>query len=531
MDLDVTLAGGLVATAMLITLSSLFALAAFSRRDGSPARSIFAEQTPSTVFLFDGDVLVDATPAARAMVAGVDGGSTDAWFRVLARLEPMFPGLSLRLDGLEREGRFVLSSREDLEPPLVLRAESLGGLTRLTVVDSDADQRMPGRDGAADIALQDELALVRDVVTRLPVLIWRTRPDGQVVWANGSYLLAAAGTLETGQALSWPLPRIFDVAEPPLAQPLRQSVRVADQVRWYEISAVELQDETLFYALPADQLVQAEANLRDFMQTLTKTFAQLPIGLAIFDRSRVLQLFNPAMLDLTGLPPEFLIKRPSLSAMLDAMRESSMIPEPKDYRSWRKRVSAVEEAAASGLFEETWSLPSGQTYRVTGRPHPNGALAFLFEDISTEMIRTRRYRADLELGQAVIDAMSEAVAVFSQDGNLVMTNRAYLSLWGRPEAPPPGASGKAAAIDGWRVQAAPSLLWSDLSEYIGALGDRDPWEGELRLLDGRAVTCRVSPLPHGATLVAFAGPGLRAEAAGGTEAEVEGPPIRAVLIA
>jgi hypothetical protein len=42
----------------------------------------------------------------------------------------------------------------------------------------------------------------------------------------------------------------------------------------------------------------------------------------------------------------------------------------------------LEEEAASGLFEETWSLPGGQTYRVIGRPHPNGALAFMFEDIS-----------------------------------------------------------------------------------------------------------------------------------------------------
>ena len=85
------------------------------------------------------------------------------------------------------------------------------------------------------------------------------------------------------------------------------------------------------------------------MQTLTKTFAQLPIGLAIFDRNRVLQLFNPALLDLTGLSAEFLIGRPTLASVLDAMREQQVIPEPKDYRSWRKQMVALEEAAASGL--------------------------------------------------------------------------------------------------------------------------------------------------------------------------------------
>jgi PAS domain-containing protein len=526
MDMGVTFAVGLVVTAMLIALSSLFALTAFSALSPEKRVSIFAESTPSAVFLFDGESLVDATPAARAMVSGL-GNASGSWFRVLSRLEPMFPGLSLRIEGLQREGRFILCSREDMESPLVLRAETLGGLTRLTVMDADADQWLPGRDGPADIALHNELATLREVVTRAPALIWRARMDGQVVWANSAYLLAAAGTLEPGQDLSWPLPRIFEMEVLPLSQSLRLSVRVAEVVQWYEVSAIEAKEEVLFYALPADRLVQAESSLRDFMQTLTKTFAQLPIGLAIFDRSRVLQVFNPAMMDLTGLPPAFLIGRPSLPAVLDAMRERSMLPEPKDYRSWRNQMSAVEEAAASGLFEETWSLPSGQTYRVTGRPHPNGGLAFLFEDISTEMMRTRRYRADLELRQAVIDAMDEAVAVFSQDGNLVMTNHACLALWGQPESALPGASGKALTIEGWRAQAAPSLLWSDLSDHIGALGEREPWDGEVRLLDGRLITCRVSPLPHGATLVAFAGPRLRDEPA----QKDDGPMIRAVLIA
>ena len=529
MELDVTFAIGLVVTAMLVALSSLFAVTAFASRSAEPDRrgSIFVQPSASTVFLFDGDALVDATPSARAMVYPDRDGS-EPWFRMLARLEPMFPGLSLRIEGLNREGRFVLCSREDLEPPLVLRAENLGGLTRLTLLDADTDQRQAGRDGPAEIAQQHELGLMRDVVARMPALVWRTRADGQVIWANRAYMLAAAGTLAAGQDLSWPLPKIFDLDESPGPKALRQSIRVDGAVQWFEISAMETGEEVLLYALPSDKLVHAEATLRDFMQTLTKTFAQLPIGLAIFDRNRVLQLFNPALLDLTELPPEFLIGRPSLSAVLDAMRERSMIPEPRDYRSWRKQMSAVEQAAASGLFEETWSLPSGQTWRVTGRPHPNGALAFLFEDISNEMMRTRRYRADLELGQAVIDAMADAVAVFSQDGNLVMTNRAYLRLWGTPETPPFGASGKAVAVEGWRVQTAPTLLWNDLLEYIGALGDRDAWDGELRLLDGRALTCRISPLPHGATLVAFSGPQLWAEPRAGGEPDDE---AKAVLIA
>lgn len=255
--------------------------------------------------------------------------------------------------------------------------------------------------------------------------------------------------------------------------------------------------------MPADRLMQAEGSLRDFMQTLTKTFAQLPIGLAIFDRSRVLQLFNPALIDLTGLSPEFLIGRPTLAMLLDAMRESSMLPEPRDYQSWRRQLIEMELAAASGLFVDTWTLPSGQTYRVTGRPHPNGALAFLVEDISTEMMRTRRYRADLELGQAVIDAMGDAVVVFAQDGGVSMSNTAARALWGEELSGLSASRGDAPVFTLWRKKTAPTLLWNDLEEYIGKFGPRDAWEGEVRLNDGRLLHCRVAPMPHGATLVAF----------------------------
>lgn len=498
-----SLAAGLVVTAGFVAFASLLALSLIPERAGRLHASLFAEATPATVLLFDGEVLVDATPSGRAMLAGGTEAAGAAWIMALSRLEPLFPGLATRIEGLEREGRFVLCSREGVKPPLVLRAEHLGGLTRLTLVDGEGETQLPQLDGAAETAMRDETRALRDTLAHAPMLIWRDSAEGEVVWANGAYLQTAAALIEPGQELSWPLPTIFPKAEGMAAATGRRVLRFDGGAHWYELSSVPVRGETLHYAQPADRLVQAEASLRDFMQTLAKTFAHLPIGLAIFDSQRVLQLFNPALIDLTGMTAEFLTARPTLPMLLDAMREKAMIPEPKDYRSWRKQIVELEEAAASGLFEDTWTLPSGQTYRVTGRPHPNGALAFMFEDISTEMMRTRRYRADLELGQAVIDAMEDAVVVFTQDGSVAMSNRAAAELWtGMDQATVP-VTGETSALALWREMAAPTLLWNDLAEYIGTFGPREAWDGELRLKDGRLLRCRVSPMPHGATLVSF----------------------------
>jgi PAS domain-containing protein len=488
----------MVLSALCVALASLVLVAGwYSRRTPAPI-SIFAQGTTETVFLFDGERLLDATPSARSLLA--EGDDARAWPRLLARLQPIFPGLAKALESLPTAGQVTIASGPGILPPVLLRGEHLTGVTRLTMIDSAAEQRQNGRDSAAAAALHQEVTAQRAVLARAPVLMWREDPSGAVIWANHAYLIRAAELLPRGEDLSWPLPKLFkDIS--PNAGRTKLQLQAGDE--WFDLARVALGDETLCYGMAANSAVQAETSLRNFMQTLTKTFADLPTGLAIFDRSRVLQLFNPALADLTNLAPDFLISRPTLSAVLDAMRAKAMIPEPKDYRSWRKQLTKLEEEASMGLFEETWSLPGGQTYRVIGRPHPNGALAFMFEDISTEITRTRRYRADLELGQSVIDAVDEGVVVFSQGGQLVMSNNAYSQLWNHDPAVLLSDAGINTLSAWWREHSAPSLIWDDATEFVGTAGDRSAWDGEVRLLDGRLVVCRFRPLSGGATLITF----------------------------
>ncbi|MAJ04508.1 MAG: hypothetical protein CMH03_07285, partial [Marinovum sp.] len=46
--------------------------------------------------------------------------------------------------------------------------------------------------------------------------------------------------------------------------------------------------------------------------TLGKTFAEMSVGLAVFDQNHRLVLFNPALIDLTLLGADFLSERPIL---------------------------------------------------------------------------------------------------------------------------------------------------------------------------------------------------------------------------
>lgn len=504
MAIDWMLATGLLGVAILSALAGVFGLHLLASGRITPRTGLFQQEKPGAMFLFDGEVLIDSTPDARALLSG-GAARGSSWARLMAFLTLRFADPHAELLRLTETGDVTLFSLPDRGQPLLMQAEHRGGLTKIMLTDPNSAKLSVRSDPLAQRALLDELATLRDTTAKAPILMWREAENGDVVWANTAYLVLASHILRSGQDWGWPLPRVFDrsaIAHGVEGQ--RLSVVPQDQpMMWFDLSSQPDGNLRLLFAVPADAAVSAETALRDFMQTLTKTFAQLPIGLAIFDRQRQLQLFNPALLDLTGLPADFLSLRPSFLAVLDALRDRNMLPEPKDYRGWRRQIVDMEEAAAMGLYEETWNLADGQTYRVVGRPHPNGALALMIEDISTEMLRTRRYRADLELGQSVIDQLEEAVAVFTQSGLLVMSNAAYSAVWGHDPAAGLSECTVGSLATHWRDLSAPGKIWTDVEDYIATIGDRESWRAEARLLDGRLLHCRFSPLAGGATLATF----------------------------
>lgn len=322
---------------------------------------------------------------------------------------------------------------------------------------------------------QDQ-ALAARVARESAIPLWAEK-GGQIIWQNPAF-------------------RALQQADPGFPGP---SARQQVNGHWHEITRTH----GVGHALPVDNLLRAEAGLGQMVQTLAKTFAHLPIGLAVFDRDRHLHMFNPALADLIALSPEFLSRRPSLMSVLDAMRNRRMVPEPANWKDWRRSVVEMDLASADQPYERIWSLSGGQTYRVTGRAHPDGGLALIIEDISSETIRNSRHRADLDLCQGVMDAMEEAIAVLSASGRLVMSNAAYDRLWSDEPGEKVAIPGIRQLAAQWRAATAPSQIWAEAEEYVATLGPKDPWQAEARLTDGRLIVCRFQPLKDGATLAGF----------------------------
>ncbi|MEQ6202959.1 PAS-domain containing protein [Sulfitobacter sp. HNIBRBA2951] len=346
---------------------------------------------------------------------------------------------------------------------------------------------------------QQELDNLRQINTHVPYPIWKTDQAGEIVWQNAAYNAIGARHPHA------PMP-LFDTTPMSAAKTtIRAKVGDKDvqEVEWYEVTRTPLPEGTLYSATSLDPLIRAEDAQREFVQTLAKTFAHLSVGLAVFNRDRQLALFNPALIDLSGLSVSFLSPRPTIDSFFDAMRENRRMPEPKNYKTWRQRIADLIDDAENGRFEETWTLETGQTYSVKGRPHPDGAIAFLLEDISAEISLARNFRAELELGQNLVDTFEDALAVFSQSGMLTFSNKAFDTMWKFDAGTSFADVTIHDAIQLWKEQSEANPLWQDIHDAVMTLGERETWTMPVCIKGQTPMQCKIVPIASGATVIRF----------------------------
>lgn len=492
----------MIGSAFGLLVSLLFGMGRKSRKSDEGAA-----EPHKQLLVFDGDNLVSACEHARKSISAED--IDDGLLVLLSqRLAEAFPQFPRAFEAAKRESaRFELSDITTNGPiGIDVRCET--EVCRFEI--SGLPDLMASRvliDRAFNDANEQELAVLRSTVETSPTIIWREDRFGTIDWVNSSYL-SVVEQAHPNDSTNWPPARLFEGATitPPgeVARSRRSPLILPDgSTHWFDVTSYGHGNATLHYATDTSKTVNAEESLRNFMQTLTQTFAALPIGLAIFDRNRQLQLFNPALIDLTTLEPEWLATRPTLYDFINRLREKRMLPERKDFKDWRSKINQLDQSAIDGTYMETWVLPTGQTYKVTGRPHPEGAVAFLIEDVSSEISLTRRFRRELELSQSMFDNLPEAIAVFDADGNLALTNLAYTQLWGTDPELVLDQTGIVEATRHWQSCSQPSPLWGDLREFICHAGERVEWFGSADMADGSHLSCQFKPLAGGATMVSF----------------------------
>lgn len=370
-------------------------------RTPNPKRFAPSSRRVSPVFLFEHSQLTQTNSAALRLLGRVQTKDL-SWPDVRCVLTEFVPKLPVSLESLE-EGERVYPERPE---PLAhqLQIDRRAPFTRVSLqMPITAEPQTPGQ-----------------ASMEAPFPIWALDADGKLLWNNracnraGFDLHLTKDLLEKG-----------DHANGRFSLPRRRG----KAPRHYRLLKKPIDDIVVHYAHSAEETVAAEASRQDVVQTLGKTFAQLSTGLVVFDGDGNLVLFNPAVIDLFGFSAGFLSARPSMESFFDHMRENRMIPEPKNYIDWRAQLAGRLSDPTEPRFRENWQLPNGATVRATGLPNPDGGVGFLFEDISSQVSTTRRFRDELAMTQTLLDSLEDAIAAIDALGRVVFANRAFQAHW------------------------------------------------------------------------------------------------------
>ena len=179
------------------------------------------------------------------------------------------------------------------------------------------------------------------------------------------------------------------------------------------------------------------------------------------------------------------------------------MPEPRDYAEWRNKLKDLTKAATDGTFSELWSLPNGLSYRVFGRPHRDGAIAFLFEDVTAELSLTRNFVTELEIEHSLMDMLPQAIAVFSPTGEILSVNRAYQDIWGGDPNTQVQPINISAAVASWQENCKTGPKWSDIRNALMHPTKATGTNGEITTQSGELLHYRIMPLSKGAVSILF----------------------------
>jgi signal transduction histidine kinase len=340
---------------------------------------------------------------------------------------------------------------------------------------------------------------------------WIAAADGSPVWVNAAWLRAVdAGSLDEAAQRGAAFDRGADAIASEAANlgQRREALRwlsYAGRRRAFLISAQPLEGGGVgVWTDDLTELEEAREETKRNVQAHDETLNKLDDAVVIFDRAKRLSFHNTAFAELWGLEPAWLGEQPTHGEILDRLRQRRRLPETADYARWKAAELGRYEQLESQP-DDMWSLPDGRTLRVVRQPHPLGGLLFLFSDLTGELKLKSQYNALIQVQQATLDKLSDAVAVFGSDGRLRLHNESFERFWNITPLQIEAAGDFEGVVELCVHKLHDMAFWKELK---GRVADPDPAArmpigGESQTSDDRIVEYRTRPLPDGATLIAF----------------------------
>jgi signal transduction histidine kinase len=344
-----------------------------------------------------------------------------------------------------------------------------------------------------------------------PTPAWLAAADGSPIWVNAAWLKAVdAATLDEAAGRGATFDRGADALASEAANlgQRRQGLRwlsLGGRRRAFQITAQPLDGGGVgVWTDDLTDLEEAREETKRNIEAHDETLNRIDDAVVVFDKAKRLTFHNTAFAELWGLEPAWLTERPTHGEVLDRLRQRGRLPETTDYAKWKAaELSRYEQLESEP--DDMWSTPGGRTLRVVRQPHPHGGLLLLFSDMTDDLKMKAQFSALVQVQQATLDKLSDAVAVFGSDGRLRLHNESFEKFWNITPLQLEATGDFEGIVELCIHKLHDKSFWTELK---GRVADPDPSArmpitGEAQTSDDRIVEYRTRPLPDGATLIAF----------------------------
>ncbi|MBL4757215.1 MAG: PAS-domain containing protein [Rhizobiales bacterium] len=449
--------------------------------------------------VFGNPALIDGLPETEAGIAAYHGWLEIADAEILAK----------RLETLQETGEaFALDLVTKTGAPLVAEGLTTGGRALLSLRSASKTEQKNATLSHRCSVLEREVEASRALLSKIPAPVWISNPENNLDWVNPAYA-AIVGAEDQQDAISASRSLFATDIQDRISQATSEDQSFADTVPIeisgralaYDVLAVPFSRGVIGLARDTSERDALRNNLGRLVEVYARTMDQVETAVASFDADGNLEFFNSSFVRLWGLDKAWLQKKPHLGAIYDRLWEDGRLPEPDNYRKWKKEQLEPNDHHESQ--EQLWHLPSGQSVRILAGRHPYGTI-YLYDDVSGQLKLENQNNTLSNIQRETIDNLQEGAALFSSSGKLQLFNPAFARIW---DIAPDKLEGEPhiERIVGWAHDLHEDrAFWSGLRGTITTLGEvRKTFEARIERPDGSVFDCKAVPLPGGSTLVTF----------------------------
>lgn len=332
------------------------------------------------------------------------------------------------------------------------------------------------------------LHMLETIVDALPIAIWYRSSRARLLYCNASY--AEVFQCSTQKILAESLEILPDLALKALksrqSQIKRTYVVLSGERRYLEVAELHAPQGLVGYAI---DLSDMDEKIKAFTRQLyanEEVLNHLSSPIAIYGEDMRLIFYNQAYLKQFGFTEGWLKNKPTLSDVLDFLREQRKLPEYSDFREHKQeRLKLFKDVFQP--IHELIHQPDGRALRLIIMPYPLGGIVYIFEDVTEKLALEQGYNTLMAVQEITLDYLYEGILVLGTDYKIRLCNQALKKLWNTEEL-----TGK--HLNDLKLSTLPVLEM---------MNNRQHTNGVYTASDHRHLRYTYVPLPDGAHLFSF----------------------------